>query len=65
MKYTAGTYALTKEDAKKLQNRIHELSGMFPKKSIIPVLITDCQAKKNEYYNQFIYNNITLKDFFA
>ena len=65
MKYTAGTYALTKEEAKKLQNRIHELSGMFPKKSIIPVLITDCQAKKNEYYNQFIYNNITLKDFFA
>ena len=64
MKYTAGTYALTKEEAKKLQNRIHELSGMFPKKSIIPVLITDCQAKKNEYYNQFIYNNITLKDFF-
>lgn len=65
MKYTAGAYALTKEEAKKLQNRIHELSGMFPKKSIIPVLITDCQAKKNEYYNQFIYNNITLKDFFA
>ena len=65
MKYTAGTYALTKEEAKKLQNRIHELSGMFPKKSIIPVLITDCQAKKNEYYNQFIYNNIAIKDFFA
>ena len=65
MKYTSGAYAITKDEAKKLQNRIQELSCLFPQKSVIPVLITDSQAKKNEYYNQFIYNNITLKDLFV
>lgn len=65
MKYTSGAYALTKEEAKKLQNRILELSGIFTKKSVIPVLVTDKQAKKNEYYNQFVYNNITLDNLFA
>lgn len=65
MKYTSGAYAITKDEAKKLQNRIQELSCLFPKKSVIPVLVTDSQAKKNEYYNQFIYNNITLKDLFT
>ena len=65
MKYTSDAYALTKGEAEKLQKRIKELSAILRKKSIIPVLITDSQAKKNEYFNQLIYNNITLKDLFA
>lgn len=34
-------------------------------KGIIPVLVTNSSAKRNEYYNQLIYNNITLKNLFA
>ena len=43
----------------------HDFVVAHIEKSVIPVLVTDSQAKKNEYYNQFIYNNITLKDLFA
>lgn len=35
------------------------------KKSVMPVLITDSSVKRNEYYNQLIFNNITLKDLFV
>ena len=64
MKYTTSAYVLTKSEAEKIQNRIEELSGYIGKKSIITILISNGSAKKNEYYNQFIYNNITLKDLF-
>ena len=64
MKYTGGTYAISKTEAEKLQNRIQELSSQLRSKSIIPVLITNSSAKKNSYYNQLIYNNLTLKDLF-
>lgn len=65
MKYTESAYALTKTDAEKLQNRICDMSGVLPKKSIVPVLVTNGSAKRNEYYNQFIYNNITLDNLFS
>ena len=64
MKYTRGTYAISKSEAEKLQNRIQELSSQLRAKSIIPVLVTNNSAKKNAYYNQLIYNNITIKDLF-
>ena len=64
MKYTGGAYALTKSEAVKLQNRIQELSELRRGKSVISVLITNNSAKRNMYYNQFIFNNITLKDLF-
>ena len=65
MKYTKGAYALTKTEAEKLQIRMNELSAAHRKKSILPVLVTDSPAKRNEYYNQLIYNNITLKNLFS
>ena len=65
MKYTTDAYALPKAEAEKLQKRMSELSRALPKKSIIPVLVTNSSAKRNEYYNQLIYNNITLKNLFA
>ena len=65
MKYTGSAYALTKTEAEKLQKRINELSTVQSKKSILTVLITKGSAKQNEYYNQFIYNNITLENLFA
>ena len=65
MKYTGSAYALTKTEAEKLQKRINELSTIQSKKSILTVLITKGSAKQNEYYNQFIYNNITLENLFA
>ena len=65
MKYTESAYALTKTDAEKLQNRICDMSGVLPKKSIVPVLVTNSPAKRNEYYNQLIYNNITLDNLFS
>lgn len=64
MKYTRDAYALSKTEAEKLQKRRNELSAALPKKSIIPILITNNSAKHNEYYNQLIYNNITLKNLF-
>jgi hypothetical protein len=64
MKYTGGAYAISKSEVEKLQNRIQELSTLLRAKSIIPVLVTNNSAKKNTYYNQLIYNNITLKDLF-
>lgn len=64
MKYTTSAYVLTKSESEKIQNRIEELSGYIGKKSIITVLISNSPAKNNEYYNQFIYNNLTLKDLF-
>ena len=65
MKYTGGAYALSKSEAEKLQHRIQELSSKLRSKSIIPVLVTNSSAKKNAYYNQLIYNNITLKELFV
>lgn len=65
MKYTNDAYALPKTEAEKLQKRMNELSAAKPKKSIIPVLVTNSSAKHNEYYNRLIYNNITLKQLFA
>ena len=65
MKYTNDAYSLPKAEAEKLQKRMSELSRALPKKSIIPVLVTNSSAKRNEYYNQLIYNNITLKNLFA
>lgn len=65
MKYTGCAFALSKTEAEKLQKRISELSLLLHKKGVMAVLITDSSAKRNEYYNQLIYNNITLKDLFA
>jgi len=64
MKYTGEAYTLTKGEAEKLQKRINELSGKLNRKSIISVLVTNNSAKRNDYYNQLIYNNITLKEMF-
>ena len=65
MKYTGTAYTISKSEAKKLQNRIQELSCQLRGKSIISVLVTNSQAKKNTYCNQLIYNNITLKELFV
>ena len=64
MKYTGGAYAISKSEAEKLQNRIQELSSNLRGKSVISVLVSNSSAKRNIYYNQLIYNNITLKDLF-
>jgi len=50
--------------AENCKGGVDELSAALPKKSIIPILITNNSAKHNEYYNQLIYNNITLKNLF-
>ena len=65
MKYTEGAYAISKSEAEKLQKRIQELSSQLRGKSIISVLVTNDSSKKNAYYNQLIYNNLTLKDLFS
>ena len=65
MKYTRSAYALTKTEAEKLQKRMNVLSAAYRKKSIVAVLVTDGSAKRNEYYNQHIFNNITLKELFV
>ena len=65
MKYTGNTYALTKSEAEKIQNRIETLLQLKQPKGINSVLITNKSASRNEYYNQLINNNLTLKDLFA
>ena len=65
MKYTEGAYTISKSEAEKLQKRIQELSSQLRGKSIISVLVTNNSLKKSAYYNQLIYNNLTLKDLFS
>lgn len=64
MKYTGKNYAISKSEAEKLQHRIEELSAVIPNKSILTILVSNNPAQKNEYYNQLIFSNITLKDLF-
>ncbi|MBP5758532.1 MAG: hypothetical protein J6W45_03920, partial [Bacteroidales bacterium] len=66
MKYTAKPYSITKQDADKLRNRVEELKGCFStQKQVLVTLVSNCNSKKNAYYNSLITNNIILKDLFS
>lgn len=61
MKYTTKPYALTKQEAERLRIREAEVSDCLPtQKQVLITLITRDSAKKNEYYNTLVSNNITL-----
>lgn len=66
MKYTAKSYSITKQEADKLRNRVEELKGCFStQKQVLVTLVSNCNSKKNAYYNSLIANNIILKDLFS
>ena len=65
MKYTNRPYALTKHDAERLRLKEAEVSDLLPtQKQVLISLITNTSAKKNEYYNELVSNNITLDSLF-
>lgn len=65
MKYTNRPYALTKHDAERLRFKEAEVSDLLPtQKQVLISLITNTSAKKNEYYNELVSNNITLDSLF-
>lgn len=56
----------TKQEADKLRNRVEELKGCFStQKQVLVTLVSNCNSKKNVYYNSLITNNIILKDLFS
>lgn len=65
MKYTNRPYALTKHDAERLRLKEAEVSDLLPtQKQVLISLVTKGPAKKNEYYNELVSNNITLDSLF-
>ena len=65
MKYTTKPYTLTKQEAGKIHIRESVVSECLPaQKQVLVSLITRESAKRNEYYNELISNNITLNMLF-
>lgn len=65
MKYTTKPYAMTKEEADKLRQRVEVLTECLPtQKQVLVSVVSNQQAKRNEYYNSIVASNITLDSLF-
>ena len=62
MKFTEGSYTITKSEMEKINNRVEAIREIYPKKSIFITMITSNGLTNNNYAINGIHSNITLDD---
>ena len=66
IKYSDNEFAIDKSYAKELERKLAVFrTKTTTRKHISLTLITSFGAKKNEYYNQLVSNEVTLEDLFG
>ena len=65
LKYYSGEYTITKDYAKKLNQRKHRfIDYIKTKKQIFMTFITNYGVKKNMYYNEMVDSEVVVEDLF-